>query len=484
MPNSRGSAAPARAASAGRRPSSSAASQAMIAERTSPPPVRRNGSGGRRGTLPRRERQSRPLVVGAERERREDPAAEPARTDAVSRVAGAVVDPRPGLRAEERQMVGGNVDRPAPRPLDSHAGEPRQQARAGRLGARGRRHVEREAVVDTAAESDRPGAAAHQHASVVRRPEVVEEHPPVDDRLTAGPADLGADSGAGSVSTTYEPKFVRLRDAGRQRLSAAFVASTISRARMSRRASQLVRGAGAEAVTGVRSCTVTPASSAARRNARTSSPGWTVAPSRKNTPRAKHRRCATRCATSSRESGTASSMLPTRPRPRQRSRRRVLRRRGRTSSSRPHAAGRPRLAPRARTHAGHDRLRRSREPTASSSPSTARRRERRPVAVEKATVSPARPCAADLGLEQRHAQARDRAHAARAPSRGRCSRRRRSRRRPSRLREAGAGADRPRPRAPARATRRRPRLDDGTRGCPRVQPPAAGGKTRGTAPPR
>src|SRR5664279_6304735 len=34
-------------------------------------------------------------------------------------------------------------------------------------------------------------------------------------------------SGAGSVSTTYEPKFVRLRDAGRQALSAAFVASTI-----------------------------------------------------------------------------------------------------------------------------------------------------------------------------------------------------------------------------------------------------------------
>ena len=190
MPSRRGSAAPARAASGGRRPCSSAASHAMIDVRTSPPPSRRSGSGGRRGTLRVASGEPRPLVVRAERERREDAAAEPARADAVPRVAGAVVDPRPRLRREERQVVGGDVDRPAPRALDARAREPGQQPPQPRLRALGGRQVAAEAVVDAAAESDRAGAAAHEHAPVVRRAEVVEEHPRVDDRLAAGPADL------------------------------------------------------------------------------------------------------------------------------------------------------------------------------------------------------------------------------------------------------------------------------------------------------
>jgi len=100
------------------------------------------------------------------------------------------VDPRTRLGAEERQMVGGDVDRPTPRPLDARPAEPRQQPPQPGFGASGRRRIGREPPVECAAVSDRPGAAAHQHAPVVRRPEVVEEHPPVDDRLAGGPADL------------------------------------------------------------------------------------------------------------------------------------------------------------------------------------------------------------------------------------------------------------------------------------------------------
>ena len=169
----------------------------MIDRRTRPPPSRLSGSGGSDGTRRVDERQPRPLVVRAERERGEDPAAEPARPDAVPRVAGAVVDPRARLRPEERQMVGGDVDRAAPRALDASAGEPGEQAAQARLGARCGRAVGAEALVDAAAEADRARAAAHQHAPVVRRAEVVEEHAAVDDRLAAGPADLREQVGRG-----------------------------------------------------------------------------------------------------------------------------------------------------------------------------------------------------------------------------------------------------------------------------------------------
>src|SRR5207248_6948646 len=50
---------------------------------------------------PGRERERRPLVVAAGRERREDLAAEPARPDAMARIAGAEVDALAGDGAEE-----------------------------------------------------------------------------------------------------------------------------------------------------------------------------------------------------------------------------------------------------------------------------------------------------------------------------------------------------------------------------------------------
>ena len=62
--------------------------------------------------------------------------------------------------------------------------------------------------------------------------------------------------------------------------------------------------------TGVPSYSSTPASIAARRSARTSSPGWTVAPSGKKTPSRKTGE-DTRRARSSRDSATAWSGRPT-----------------------------------------------------------------------------------------------------------------------------------------------------------------------------
>ena len=115
-------------------------------------------------------------------------------------------------------------------------------------------------------------------------------------------------SGFGSVSTTYEPKFVRLRPAGRQPVSAAFVASTISGARSTPFA--VVTSPSRTRSAGVRSCNMTPAAIAERRNARTSRPGWTVAPSAKNTP-SRNTGEDTRAASSSRESRTACSGRPT-----------------------------------------------------------------------------------------------------------------------------------------------------------------------------
>ena len=110
--------------------------------------------------------------------------------DPVPRVAGSVVDPRAGWcgrRADGRRKRRST----GPTPVRPGRHEARTAGAAACLGPRGRRLVAREAVVETAAEADRPASAAHQHASVVRRPEVVEEHPPVDDRLAADPADLG-----------------------------------------------------------------------------------------------------------------------------------------------------------------------------------------------------------------------------------------------------------------------------------------------------
>src|SRR5581483_4516037 len=109
----------------------------------------------------------------------------------MSRIPGAVMDARPGLRAEEREVIGGYVDRTAPRPLDLHTAEPGQEAPQSGFRASSGRRIGAEAAVHPAGEADRPRPAPHQHAPVLGRPEVVKEHPAVDDRLASRPADPG-----------------------------------------------------------------------------------------------------------------------------------------------------------------------------------------------------------------------------------------------------------------------------------------------------
>ena len=191
MRNNRGNVAPRRAGNGARRPSSSARSHAMIALRTSPPPRRLSGSGRQRRDSPRRQRQGRPLVVAAERKRGEDLSTEPARSNAVSRVAEAVVDTTLARhRSEEREVVGRYVDRPSPRVLDACVCKTRKQSPQPALGTRRGRQIRGEALVDSPPKTDRPRTTAHQHAPVARCAEVVQEHPPVDDCLAPGPADL------------------------------------------------------------------------------------------------------------------------------------------------------------------------------------------------------------------------------------------------------------------------------------------------------
>ena len=82
------------------------------------------------------ERQSRPGVVGVERQGSEDLPAQPARSHAVARVAGAVVDSALGDRAEEREVVCRDVDRSAPGSFDARLGEPGQEEPQARFRPR------------------------------------------------------------------------------------------------------------------------------------------------------------------------------------------------------------------------------------------------------------------------------------------------------------------------------------------------------------
>ena len=85
-----------------------------IDARTRPPPSRFERLGRQRRHASASRAAGASLVVDAEREPRQDLAAEPARADAVAGVAGAVVDPRPGHGAEER--AGGRTRRRSARP--------------------------------------------------------------------------------------------------------------------------------------------------------------------------------------------------------------------------------------------------------------------------------------------------------------------------------------------------------------------------------
>src|SRR4029453_7627898 len=74
--------------------------------------------------------------------------------------------------------------------LDLRLRETRQQPAQTVLRTSSRRAIAGEALVERAAKADRPRAAPQQDAAVCRGTEVGKEHPGVNDRLPAGPADL------------------------------------------------------------------------------------------------------------------------------------------------------------------------------------------------------------------------------------------------------------------------------------------------------
>ena len=173
-----------------------------IAARIRPPPSRRTGSRGTRATL-RSTSGSRVHSSSAPEtsEARTRPASQ-RRADAVAGVAERVVDPGRRNGADERHVVGRDVDRAAPRRLDLHVREGGQEPAKPFLCTPRSRRVVREALVDPRAEADRPGARAHQHAAVVRRAEVVQEHARVVDAKPSVQPISSSSSGTGSVSTT------------------------------------------------------------------------------------------------------------------------------------------------------------------------------------------------------------------------------------------------------------------------------------------
>ena len=162
-----------------------------MAARTAPPPSRRKGSGGSERMLRFDKRQARPLVL----ERRSRAKRGPGLRSSSGRRRGPSTRRRSGYACRERSRRTGR-DRPRRRWGRPTSARARRSARAGRRRRRPRAARPavatscREARIDPASGSDRARAASHQHPPVVRRPEVVEEHPAVADRLVAGPADL------------------------------------------------------------------------------------------------------------------------------------------------------------------------------------------------------------------------------------------------------------------------------------------------------
>ena len=158
-------------------------------------PGERIGSGGKRFGSRRHDRQAREPVVGVERERREDLAAQMTRADPVARVAEAVVHVAAAHRAEERHREARDVDRPAPAGLD--AARRRTRGTSGR--GRRRRAPEPLVVVvpgvDPAREVRLQPAEPERDPPVRRRAHVVDRGAEVAHRFAAGPVICSSFSG-------------------------------------------------------------------------------------------------------------------------------------------------------------------------------------------------------------------------------------------------------------------------------------------------
>src|SRR5919106_1909317 len=141
------------------------------------------------------ERERRPLVSAVEGEARQDLAAEVRGTDSVSGEAEAVVDA--STAAEDRKVGGGDVDRAAPGVRVLPPPQLRKEADEALARPRDDARIDLEPGLTSPAETHRAAAPAERDAVVPRRSQVVDESSAVDDRLAAGPAEVGEHVGDG-----------------------------------------------------------------------------------------------------------------------------------------------------------------------------------------------------------------------------------------------------------------------------------------------
>ena len=139
------------------------------------------------------ERELRALVAAVECQAREDLAAQVRGADAVPGEPEAVVDA--ATAPEDRQVRGGDVDRPAPGMRHLTAAGLREEARQALTRRRDDVAVELESVRGAASDAHRAAAPAEHDPAVAGRPCVVDECPAVHDRLAVRPAELLQDVG-------------------------------------------------------------------------------------------------------------------------------------------------------------------------------------------------------------------------------------------------------------------------------------------------
>ena len=304
-------------------------------------------------------------------------------------------------------MVGRDVDRPAPRALDADASSPgsRRRSPASARAAVGASREKRSSIAPAEADRARcrcPSARARRSSCGSSAGTCARRRSPRR-RSSRSPRAAPAPARSARRTSRSSSGCANRRPARQRRVRRD---DDLRRAENPARRLELVRRAARTPVTGVSSCSVTPASSAARRSARTSRAGCTVAHSGKKTPPPEDGRARRAAAPPPRSSDRL--LRPAHAPRRGDGRSTAASCAGAAETSSIPASRSQTSSPRASPHARMPGMIRSparASSTAPSSPSTGRSPgERRPVAVEEAAVAPARPVPADLRLEQRDAQ--------------------------------------------------------------------------------
>ena len=148
------------------------------------------GLRGHRRALRLHEREPGDVVAPVRRERRERPAEQVRRPDAVARVAEGRPGREPADADDRRPVRGGDVDRPAPGVRDRPALELREHPHQVALDLRDHARVDLHPPARPRARGHPPAGPAEEDAVVARGPQVVQQRAAVGDRLAAAPAQL------------------------------------------------------------------------------------------------------------------------------------------------------------------------------------------------------------------------------------------------------------------------------------------------------